>query len=78
MLSVMLMLDDGQVAYGDCMDVIFSGAAGRDPVFRVVEHLPMMESVVRPRLLGRALTAFRPTDRTYKRHFIAGPSRTQA
>jgi methylaspartate ammonia-lyase len=34
MLSIMLLLDDGQVAFGDCMDVIFSGAAGRDPVFR--------------------------------------------
>ena len=60
MLSVMLVLDDGQVAYGDCMDVIFSGAAGRDPVFRVAEHLPIMEGAVRPRLVGRELTAFRP------------------
>ncbi|MBT3782004.1 MAG: methylaspartate ammonia-lyase, partial [Rhodospirillaceae bacterium] len=28
-LSVMLLLEDGQVAFGDCMDVIFTGAAGR-------------------------------------------------
>jgi methylaspartate ammonia-lyase len=29
-VSVMLVLDDGRVALGDCMDVIFTGAAGRD------------------------------------------------
>ena len=58
MLSVMLLLEDGQVAVGDCMDVIFSGAAGRDPVFRVDEHRPVVEGVVRPRLVGRELAAF--------------------
>ena len=30
-LSIMLVLEDGQVAFGDCVDVIFTGAAGRDP-----------------------------------------------
>ena len=33
-ISVMLLLEDGQVAFGDCMDVILSGVAGRDPLFR--------------------------------------------
>src|SRR5262249_42956821 len=32
-ISVMLVLEDGQVAFGDCMDVILSGVAGRDPLF---------------------------------------------
>ena len=27
-VSVMLLLEDGQVAFGDCTDVIFAGAAG--------------------------------------------------
>jgi methylaspartate ammonia-lyase len=60
MLSVMLRLEDGQVAFGDCMDVIFSGAAGRDPVFRVDDHRPVVAGVVRPRLVGRELATFRP------------------
>jgi methylaspartate ammonia-lyase len=60
MLSVMLRLDDGQIACGDCMDVIFSGAAGRDPVFRAEDHLPLLEGPIRQRLIGRQLDAFRP------------------
>lgn len=60
MLSVMLVLDDGQIAHGDCMDVIFSGAAGRDPVFQGDVHSPILKDVARQHLVGRDLTAFRP------------------
>lgn len=60
MLSIMLQLDDGQIAVGDCMDVIFSGAAGRDPVFQAEAHLPLLEGPIRQRLIGRQLDAFRP------------------
>jgi methylaspartate ammonia-lyase len=60
MLSVILQLDDGQIAVGDCMDVIFSGAAGRDPVFQAEAHLPLLEGPIRQRLIGHQLDAFRP------------------
>lgn len=30
-ISVMLILEDGQVAWGDCAAVQYSGAGGRDP-----------------------------------------------
>ncbi len=30
-VSVMLVLEDGQIAYGDCAAVQYSGAGGRDP-----------------------------------------------
>ena len=30
-ISVMLVLEDGQIAFGDCADVILAGVAGRDP-----------------------------------------------
>ena len=30
-VSVMFVLEDGQVAYGDCAAVQYSGAGGRDP-----------------------------------------------
>jgi len=33
-LSVGLVLDDGSVAWGDCVGVSYGGKAGRDPVFR--------------------------------------------
>ena len=58
-LSIMLILDDGQVAFGDCMDVILSGAAGRDPLFRAAEHRPLVEGELRERLLGTDCTTFR-------------------
>ena len=58
-LSIMLILDDGQVAFGDCMDVILSGAAGRDPLFRAAEHRALVEGELRERLLGAECTAFR-------------------
>ena len=30
-ISIMLVLEDGQIAFGDCADVILAGVAGRDP-----------------------------------------------
>ena len=37
-ISIMLVLEDGQVAVGDCVDVIFTGAAGRDALFQARQH----------------------------------------
>src|ERR1700730_1164247 len=59
-ISVMLVLEDGQVAFGDCMDVILSGVAGRDPLFRAEDHLGFMRTVMRDRLCGRPMDHVRP------------------
>ena len=59
MVSVLLVLEDGQIGHGDCVEVIFAGAAGRDPVFRAAEHLPILEGAVRERLVGRHADDFR-------------------
>jgi methylaspartate ammonia-lyase len=59
-LSVMLLLEDGQVAFGDCLDVIFTGAAGRDPLFRAHAHRPVVEGPIRDLLCGRDCDEFRP------------------
>jgi methylaspartate ammonia-lyase len=58
-ISVMLLLDDGSVAIGECADVIFSGLAGRDPLFIPEQHLPLLESTVRRWLVGRDVRRFR-------------------
>lgn len=58
-ISVMLLLDDGSVAIGECADVIFSGLAGRDPLFVPEAHLPLLESTVRSWLTGRDVATFR-------------------
>ncbi len=58
-ISVMLELDDGQVAWGDCASIQYSGAGGRDPLFLARDFIPVIERVLRPRLLGRELGTFR-------------------
>ena len=52
-VSVMLMLEDGQVAFGDCTDVILSGVAGRDPLSRPKDHEPFLTEVLPGLLRGR-------------------------
>ena len=58
-VSIMLILEDGQVAYGDCAAVQYSGAAGRDPLFLADDFIPIIEEVIRPVLVGREITNFR-------------------
>lgn len=62
-VSVMLILEDGQIASGDCVDVILAGIAGRDPVFRASEHLPLLQTAVRELLRGRTANQFMPLAR---------------
>ncbi len=57
-ISVMVVLDDGQIAYGDCAAVQYSGAGGRDPLFLADDYIPLIETRIRPRLIGRELSSF--------------------
>jgi len=58
-ISVMLLLDDGQVAFGDCVDVILAGVAGRDPLFQAEHHLGLLRTTIRDLLHGRPVDRFR-------------------
>lgn len=58
-LSVMLKLSNGTVAHGDCLDVIFAGAAGRDRPFDPAEHLETFTTIVAPWLETIDPAAFR-------------------
>jgi methylaspartate ammonia-lyase len=58
-VSVMILLEDGQVAYGDCAAVQYSGAGGRDPLFLAEDFIPVIEQEIRPRLVGRELHSFK-------------------
>jgi methylaspartate ammonia-lyase len=58
-VSVMLALSDGQVAYGDCAAVQYSGVGGRDPIFDAVTAVETIERHVAPLLRGVELTDFR-------------------
>jgi methylaspartate ammonia-lyase len=58
-ISIMLVLDDGQIAFGDCADVILAGVAGRDPAFNAKGHIDYVKTEVADALRGRDITAFR-------------------
>ncbi|SUY48220.1 beta-methylaspartase [Clostridium putrefaciens] len=58
-ISVMLILEDGQVAHGDCAAVQYSGAGGRDPLFLAEEFIPLIEKEIAPKLIGRDLNSFK-------------------
>jgi len=58
-ISVMLLLEDGQIAYGDCAAVQYSGAGGRDPLFLARDFIPLLAREVVPRLKGHVLHDFR-------------------
>ncbi|MDQ7093896.1 methylaspartate ammonia-lyase [Desulfosporosinus sp. PR] len=58
-ISVMLILEDGQVAAGDCAAVQYSGAGGRDPLFLAQDFIPIILEEIAPKLLGKELDSFR-------------------
>ena len=58
-ISVMLLLEDGQIAYGDCAAVQYSGAGGRDPLFLARDFIPLIDKYIKPQLVGREADNFR-------------------
>lgn len=58
-ISVQLILEDGQVAYGDCAAVQYSGAGGRDPLFLAKDFIPLIEKDIVPKLIGKDLENFK-------------------
>lgn len=58
-ISVMLILEDGQIAYGDCAAVQYSGAGGRDPLFLAEVFIDKYEEFLKEKLIGRELNSFR-------------------
>lgn len=58
-ISVMLILEDGQIAFGDCAAVQYSGAGGRDPLFLAKDFIPFIEKYIKPELVGKEADNFR-------------------
>lgn len=58
-ISVMLLLEDGQMAYGDCAAVQYSGAGGRDPLFLAEDFIPLIDTYIKPQLVGKEADNFR-------------------
>ncbi|HHX19059.1 MAG TPA: methylaspartate ammonia-lyase [Clostridiaceae bacterium] len=60
-ISLMLVLEDGSVAWGDCAAVQYSGAGGRDPLFLAEDFIPVIIRDIAPKLEGRVVNSFRDT-----------------
>ncbi|MDD4679520.1 MAG: methylaspartate ammonia-lyase [Clostridia bacterium] len=58
-ISVMLVLEDGQIAHGDCAAVQYSGAGGRDPLFLADDFIPVIQEYIAPVLEGREMYSFK-------------------
>ena len=69
-LSIILELEDGQLAMGDCAAVQYSGVGGRDPLFLAANYMSFMEKNLRPLLEGMEIEPFRKmADRFEKMKF---------
>ena len=55
---VMIVLDSGEVALGDCAGTQYSGAGGRDAPFAHRTAMPLIQQYVTPRLIGREIDDF--------------------
>lgn len=58
-ISVMYILEDGQIAYGDCAAVQYSGAGGRDPLFLAENFIPFIEQDLAQLLIGQDVSNFK-------------------
>ncbi|BEV73719.1 MULTISPECIES: methylaspartate ammonia-lyase [unclassified Paludibacterium] len=57
-VSVLLQLENGAMAVGDCAAVQYSGAGGRDPLFLGEQFVPFLEKHIKPLLEGRDVGTF--------------------
>jgi methylaspartate ammonia-lyase len=70
-VSVLLFLDDGQIAFGDCADVILAGIGGREPAFRAEHHIGVIEAL-QARLIGMNAAAFRSNAAALEEFLVDG------
>ncbi len=71
-ISVMFILEDGQVAHGDCAAVQYSGAGGRDPLFLAEDFIPVIEKEIAPKLIGRELESFKALAEEFDHMLVNG------
>lgn len=71
-ISVMLVLEDGQVAFGDCAAVQYSGAGGRDPLFLAKDFIPIIQNDIKPQLMGKDASEFKQLAETVDQMQMGG------
>ena len=60
---VMLIMDTGEVALGDCAGTQYSGAGGREAPFSYTTAIPLIQKHVVPHLIGREIVSFTPASK---------------
>jgi methylaspartate ammonia-lyase len=58
-MSIMLILEDDTVAYGDAVAIQYMGVVGRDPILLAARYIPVVQEQVLPKLEGLQLTTFK-------------------
>lgn len=58
-VSIMFILEDGQIAFGDAAAVQYSGAGGRDSLFLSDEGIATIAEYIKPLLIGKDVTHFK-------------------
>jgi methylaspartate ammonia-lyase len=58
-ISVMMVLENGLIAHGDCAAVQYSGAGGRDPLFLAEDFIPLIEGPIKEQIVGKEADNFR-------------------
>lgn len=58
-VSIMLILEDGQIALGDAAAVQYSGAGGRDPLFLSDQAIETIDTFIKPLLIGKDVSSFK-------------------
>jgi len=71
-VSIILVLNTGAVAVGDCAAVQYSGAGGRDPLFLAHQFVPFLERHLKPLLEGRSVGKFLENARFFDTLHIDG------
>jgi methylaspartate ammonia-lyase len=71
-ISVMLIIDDGQIAFGDCAAVQYSGASGRDPIFLANNFIDIIKKEISPLLIGKKLDSFRELTEIIDNYVVNG------
>lgn len=58
-ISVFILLENGEMGFGDCAAVQYSGAGGRDPLFLSESFIPVIMESVAPQFIGEEADGFR-------------------
>jgi methylaspartate ammonia-lyase len=71
-VSIMLLLEDGQVAYGDAAAVQYSGCGGRDTLFLSDEGIKTINKHIKPFLIGKNVDTFKELAETMDHFEVEG------